>query len=108
MLESLLKDLITQGREASLVAYLLVTLIVMALSFYREWVVLGKAYKRLDADCEVKTKALSDVNEKLVAQRILNERATVALEASKDRIKDLEVDLARAEGRRWRKEGQTR
>jgi uncharacterized coiled-coil protein SlyX len=108
MISTLLQELLAQGREASLVAYLLVTLIIFGLAFYKEWIVLGKAYRRESDDCASKTKTLAEVNDKLVEQRILNERVTMALEDRKERIERLERDLARAEGRRWHKEGHTR
>lgn len=99
MLDALVKQIAEQGREASLVLYLLVTLVFLALALHREWLVLGKSAKRDRDSCESKGKALAEVNEKLVEQRILNERATVTIESQGQRIRDLELDLAKAEGR---------
>lgn len=101
MLEQLVKAMSEQGREASLVLYLLTTLVGMAFALHKEWLVLGKTAKRNADDGHEKDKALAAVNEKLVEQRILNERATVTIDALKERVRDLEIDLARAEGREW-------
>jgi hypothetical protein len=106
MLDSLVKQVAQQGREASLVLYLLVTLVFLALALHKEWLVLGKSAKRDRDSCESKGKALDDINAKLVDQRILNERATVIIESQRTRIADLELDLAKAEGRQWQSRGQ--
>lgn len=101
MLDSLVKQLAEQGREASLVLYLLVTLVFGALALHKEWIVLGKSAERDREGCDAKDKALEMVNEKLVDQRILNERATVTIDSLKERVRDLELEVARAEGRPW-------
>lgn len=101
MLDSLVKAIAEQGREASLVLYLLTTLVGLGLALHKEWLVLGKTAKRDREGCDTKDKALAEVNEKLVEQRILNERATVTIESLHERVRDLELDVARAEGRPW-------
>lgn len=104
MLDSLVKQVAEQGREASLVLYLLITLVFGALALHKEWLVLGKVAKRDREGCEGKDKALVEVNAKLVDQRILNERAAVTIDSLKERVRDLGLDVARAEGRPWQRQ----
>lgn len=101
MLQDFLRTLFQAGREASLVSYLLVDLIFHAYALNKEWLVLGKTALRDRDGCVEKDKALALISEKLTEQRIVNERATVTLDNLRARIQTLELDIARAEGKRW-------
>lgn len=86
----------------SIVTYLLITAMMMGLALHKEWLVLGRVYSRQLKDYDEHVTTLAAVNEKLITQRILNERAAVTMETQAARIKELELDLARAEGQQWR------
>lgn len=108
MLEALLRALVEQGREASLVIYLLADLVFHAYALHREWIVIGRTALRDRKACETASAALVVANDKFVEQRILNERATGTIGALTERIRDLEIDLARAEGKQWPPQPQAR
>jgi hypothetical protein len=101
--EGFLKWLILSRQEVGIFGYLLVTMVFFLLALYKEWLVLGKPYRRERQDNEAKTADLKAIHEKMVEQRVLNERAAVLIESLKEKIKDQELEIAKLEGRRWQR-----
>jgi hypothetical protein len=98
MLESLLEWLVKNRQDAGLVGYLFVTLIFGGMALHKEWLVLGKMHKQAMSQCKEKDEGFDEVSERLTDQRILNERATVTIEALREKVRELELALARSEG----------
>lgn len=107
MIESFLDYLLKNRQDAGLLGYLLVTMVFAGMALYKEWIVLGKPYHKQAASCEEKDKALDAVTTKLTDQRILNERAAVTIEVLTEKVRDLELRLARSEGEEWHREQQS-
>lgn len=104
MIEGLVKFLVTNRQDAGLVGFLLVAAVAFVLALYKEWLYLGKPVEREREACAGTTKAMAEVSEKLVDQRILNERATMTIDMLTGRVRELEIDLARAEGNQWQRQ----
>lgn len=96
-----------ENPTAPLTTYLLLTIVFMGMALHKRWLVLGSTYTTLEEAHDEDKKLLQDITEKLTDQRILNEGASVSiryltadLEAAQTAIQQLNVDLAKAEGRR--------
>lgn len=107
MSDKLIQFLLTQGNAISVVGVTLVFAGLLLLSLHKGWVVLGRYHTSLASELDAKSKLLIEVNEKLVEQRVINERVSATLEHLRERLADslrhvseLERDLVRAEA--WR------
>lgn len=80
MTEKVLMWLITNANTASIIVYILLGSVAMGYALHKGWLVLGRVHDLLQKAFDTLTAAAELNEEKLIDQRILNERATVTIQ----------------------------
>jgi hypothetical protein len=79
-MDKILMWLITNAHSASIIVYLLLTLVFSGYALHKGWIVLGKTHGVVQKAYDTMVPAMDAVEAKLADQRVLNERATVTIE----------------------------
>jgi hypothetical protein len=107
MPDSLLKWLLANP-DAGYAAYLLITGAILVWAIAKDKLVTGNRFREVSTRCTTTEATLREVQEKLVEQRVLNERSTSKIEAQAQDILERDLEIARLKGVLGRLEGRER
>lgn len=95
---SKLFEIAQHADDYSIASYLALTIVLLGLGLFRGLWVPGPIHTKIVKDCTDCHGTLATVNEKLMEQRILNERSTGRIENLQEDKQELQLEVSRLKG----------
>jgi hypothetical protein len=95
---SKLWEIAQHADEYTVATYLALTIILLGLGLFKGMWVPGPWHNKIVKDCSDCHDTLKVVNEKLIDQRILNERSAARIEGLENDVQELKLEVSRLRG----------